>query len=159
MNQPEYIPVDVMGEIAANVKTALTLPVLNYQYGEYDELTTTLQQWTKTKGSANDKSAQRFPLFWFVQPFKIARGKHPGFYGLLSEAKIFLVQQSQKSYKADQRMTNVYKPILYPIYRETLNQILLHGAFTGSGEELGVNGIVHDFMDRYYFGQDREKTS
>jgi hypothetical protein len=155
MNQPEYIPVDVMGEIVANVKTALTLPVLNYQYGEIDELTSTLQQWTKSKGSAADKAALKFPLVWFVQPFIIERGT-PGYYGLLKDAKVFFVAQTQKGYKAEQRMTNIYKPIIYPIYREFLNQTLLQGAFTGSGEELGIGGIKHTFVDRYYFGEELE---
>lgn len=156
MNQPEYIPVDEMGTIVAAVKTTLGLPVLNYQYGEIGELTTTLQQWTKSKGSAADKSADKFPLVWFVQPFMIERGI-PGYYGLLKDAKVFFVAQTQKDYKAAQRMTNVYKAVIYPIYREFLNQTLLTGPFTGSGEELGIGGIRHDFMDRFYFGEELEE--
>lgn len=151
MNAPEYIMVDVMGEIAAAVKTALNLSVLNYQFGEEEELTETLQQWTQSKGNAADKSASKFPLFWFFQPFDIEKGI-PGYYGRLKDAKIFLFEQSRKDYKADQRMANVYKSSIYPIYRETLNQILLHGAFTGTGVELGVGSIEHSVMDRYYFG-------
>lgn len=156
MNQPEYIPVDVMGEIASSVKAALGIAVLNYQYGELEELTETLQQWTKSKGGGTDKSTLKFPLFWLVQPFIIERGI-PGYYGLLKDAKIFFIDKTKKEYKAADRMTNVYKAVLYPIYRETLNQFTLHQAITGSGEELGIGGIKHSFVDRYYFGEGLEE--
>ena len=64
-----------------------------------------MQQWNKSKGSAADKSALKFPLVWFVQPFKIERGT-PGFYGLLKDAQLLFVAPSQKGYKAEQRMTS-----------------------------------------------------
>jgi hypothetical protein len=151
MNQPEYIVVDEMQTIVAAVKTALALPVLNYQYGEEEELMTTLNQWTLSKGTTADKSGDKFPLVWLFQPFEVDK-KDPGaFYGRLTDGKIFIFAPSKMDYKAAERMTNVYKPTIYPIYRELLNQIILSGVFTGTGEQLGIGSIEHSVMDRYYF--------
>lgn len=148
MNNPEYIPVDIFSEIVANVQTALVLETLNYQYGYITELNETLQSWNKTPEFAS----KRFPLVYLVQPFPITRGLS-GFYGK-AVFNLFVINTTTKIKKAADRMTDNFKPVIYPIYRELLNQIDLHEAFSTQG----VPSIVHNFTDNYYWGEKQQSV-
>jgi len=149
MNAPEYIIVDEVGTIATSVKTELTLPVLNYQYGYVDELNEMLTQWAKDPASVSLK----FPILWLEQPFTVVRTK-PGetIYGTV-DIRLFIIMQTDQNYKAAQRVTLVYKPIIWPIYRSLMKQIDLSLAFTTQSKDQ----IPHTFSDRYYWGADTEK--
>jgi hypothetical protein len=147
MNNPEYILVDELQEVVSKVKTELKLPVLNYQYGYVEVLNETLEQWSKSK----DHAALKFPLVWVMQPFVIARGER-GFYGSVEGLKIFIINNSEKTLKAPDRMAKNFKPIIYPIYRELMNQINRHNAFESSYSR------KHKFTDRYYWGEQQQSV-
>lgn len=152
MNNPEYILIDEFGVKDANdqltsgilykVKQALNIPVLNYQYGYIEELNQTLAQWSKTP----DFASKKFPLVWLMQPFVINRGEK-GFYGNVEGLKIFIINSSDKTWKAPERMTKNFKAVIYPIYRELMKQINMHKAFESSYNR------KHRFIDRYYWGE------
>lgn len=159
MNQPEYILTDVFAEIVTATKVALDAaapglwPVLHYEFGEIEELNETLKQLLATKGAAGglDLSSTRFPLVWLMQPYKIVNRGMFNLYGETEDLNIVIINTTEKEWKASQRMANNYKTIIYPIYRELLNQIILHPAVTGDGE---ANAPKHDFWDKYYFGEE-----
>jgi hypothetical protein len=155
MNQPEYILQDVFAEIVSATKTALSLPVLNYQYGEIEELNETLIQLLGTKGATPplDLSATRYPLVWLVEPFKIVERGMNGLYGKAEGLNIVIINTTEKEWKAEQRLTNNYKAVIWPIYRELMNQIVLHEAVTGSGEG---NMPLHNRFDRYYANEEQK---
>lgn len=127
------------------VANGMTLPYLNYQYGNVKELSQTLMEMSKTQES----SVKKFPLVWLVQPFTLDRGVI-GFYAKAEDLRLFIATGSQANYKAAQRMAITFKPILYPIYRELLNQLDLHVA-TATG---GIENIKHEFTDRYWWGEE-----
>lgn len=163
MNKPEHILTDVIGEVVEAARVQLNLdypgawPILNYQFGEIEELNETLAQWMATKGATppNDVSELRFPLVWLMEPYKIAdRGKND-LYGRTEGLNIVIINETQPEWKAKQRMDNNYKTIILPIYRELINQMVLHSAITGSGEG---NTPLHDFMNKYYFGYEEKTT-
>lgn len=147
MNNPEYILVDELALVVAKVKAALSLPVLNYQYGYVEELNETLSQWSKSK----DHASLKFPLIWVMQPFVIARGDK-GFYGSVEGLKIFLINSTDPTLKAPERMTNNFKAVIYPIYRELMEQINRHKAFESSYNR------KHKFTDRYYWGEQQRSV-
>lgn len=159
MNDPEYIIVDEFGIKDSNdqltsgilyeVKTALDLPVLNYQYGYREELNKTLINYSKSPEFASKK----FPLVWLVQPFSISRGEI-GWYGTMQDLSIVIINASEVNVRAQQRMENNFKPILYPIYRELLNQIVLSLAF----DESVVEKMSHKVIDRYYWGEAQQSV-
>lgn len=62
MNKPEYILVDEVGSVVTAVKAALSLTVLNYQYGYVTELKETLATFDKSEAFADKK----FPLIYLV---------------------------------------------------------------------------------------------
>lgn len=140
MNNPEYIPVEEMGTVVAAVKTALALPVLNYQFGTGQELNETLQQYSADPALI----AEKYPLVFFEEPFEIDRG-FSGVYGKIDIVKLFIIMQSQVNYKAAQRKELVYKAVIWPIYRELLRQIDLSIAFSTQAAEV----IDHTIVNRY----------
>lgn len=152
MNLP-YILVDEFGikdpandllisGIVKNIKDALSLPVLNYQYGYFDELTETLSQYSLTP----EFEMIKFPLIWVEQPFTIDRDA-PQIYGKTLDLRIFIIQQTAKDYKAVKRMSLVFKPVLYPIYLELLKQIQRCASFNNPYH------VKHRVRD-YYFWED-----
>lgn len=147
MNNPEYILVDEIGAVVAAVKVKLSLSVLNYQYGYVNELKETLATYDKTATYA----VQKFPLVYLVQPFTITRGDYR-YFGKANGLEIFIINETVQDKKATQRMTDNFKPVIYPIYRELINQLAKAGAFVES-----VSGrIVHKTTDLYYWGEDQQ---
>lgn len=149
MNDPEYILVDVMRDITASVKAALSLPNLNYQYGKLEEVNEMLISYTKTPEFA----AQKFPMIWVFTGFKITRGSFR-FFGTTSDLRIFIITGSAQGDKSVTRVTKSFKPLLYPIYREFLRQIAKSKVFTDNLPET----ITHNVKDYYFFSQDGTKS-
>lgn len=137
-----------MESIVSAVKTALALPTLNYQYGYVSELRETLAQMNE-----KDFVQLKYPLVWLCQPFTISRVNY-GYYGDAA-LRIFIIQESAKNLKATERMAQTFKPVIYPIYRGILAQILSRGdLFDG----LLGDHLEHSVTDRYYWGEEQSKA-
>lgn len=147
MNNPEYILVDELALVVAKVKAALSLTVLNYQYGYVKELDETLQQWSKSR----EHASLRFPLIWVMQPFVEVRGEK-GIYANVEGLKLFIINSTDKTWKAEQRMTENFKKVIYPIYRELMNQINRHKAFESCYSR------KHKLTDLYYWGEQQSSV-
>lgn len=144
----EYIITDEIGIIVAAVKTALNIPVLNYQYGYIEELNETLNQWENDPA----KYQIKFPLVWLAEPFDTnASGSND--YDQ-AELNLFIINQTKSEWKAKDRMDLNFKPIIYPIYSELLNQITLSNVFT----EMDPAKISHRRTNRYYFGENKQSV-
>jgi hypothetical protein len=148
MNNPEYILTDEMATVVAATKTKLGLQVLNFQYGYIEELNETLKQMEGDPSSYDKK----MPLVWLAEPFRITRGEI-GIYGN-TQVDLYIFNHTTKDWKATDRMTNNYKPVLYPIYRELLNQIVLSVVF----DHTQVEDMQHEVVKGYYWGEDQKKV-
>lgn len=131
--------------ILHKVKQALSLPVLNYQYGTVKELNTTLKQYTES----NDWVIKKFPLVWLAQPFTIER-IGTGWFGETRNLRVFIIQETDKNFKSDERMTSIFKPILYPIYIQLLIELEKSQVFDNH------YGVDHAMIDRYYWGNEQQ---
>lgn len=155
-NDPAYVIVDVMGDIVAAASAKLTSgtppaidTAINYQYGYIKELNETLTQ----MGQVPETEALKFPLVWLAQPFTVVRTGF-GWYGDINDMGLFIMYKSNDVMKAHERMTNIYKPILYKIYNELLLQITRSRAF-----DVGlVSKIQHKTTDRYFWGDSQQQT-
>jgi hypothetical protein len=147
LNNPEYFLVDIFKELVDAAKVALNLPNLNYQFGYVDELKDTLIQWSKTEEFASKK----YPLIWLRQPFRLRRNEPQGYYGTADNISFFIINEANKEQKAKDRVVANFKPVLYPIYREMLNQINNHPAI---GLEYNRG---HVLVDRYYWGDKQQE--
>lgn len=141
MNQPEYILTDVFKQVCAQVQAALGIPVLNAQYGYIDELNETLKQYSDTV----QFRTQKYPLVWLREPFTM-RHNVPGFFGVVDDATIFIINGTTKDLKAERRMNENFKPIILPIYRQLFTELNNHGA-------IGLEyKRPHSTINRYYWG-------
>lgn len=144
----EYIITDEIESIVAATKNALGLSVLNYQYGYVEELNETLAQWEKDPA----KYQVKFPLVWLAEPFDTnASGSND--YDQ-AELTLFIMNSTTAEYKAKDRMEVNFKPVIYPIYEELLNQICLSNAFT----EMDPAKVQHRRTNRYYFGENKQSV-
>ena len=146
MNNPPYILVDEIGAVVTAVKTALALPVLNYQYGYVDELKNTLANYDKSPTYAGLK----FPLVYLVQPFSITEGDIDC-YGKAT-LELFIINKTVQDKKAVQRMTDNFKPVINPIKRELVEQISRSVAFM----EQDDSAIKYKETDMYYWGEEQQ---
>lgn len=146
MNDPEFYMVDEIGTLVADAGTNLGIAI-NYQYGYLMELQNTLKEYSKTI----EYSSKKYPLVWLVQPFTINR-QDGGYYGDAT-IRMFIIQESEAGLKARERMEQKFKPVIYPIYRELINQFLnATNIFYGL---MGGN-LPHNVTDRYYWGEDQQ---
>lgn len=142
MNNPEYILVDELATIVTAVKTALSLPALNYQYGYVEELKNNMHKMSQDSVNA----ALKMPLVYLVQPFTVRRDDFR-YYGKVT-LEIFVVNGSQQQWTAPERMTNNFKPVIYPITRELVTQIARSKVFA----ESTPGNIQYKVADLYYWG-------
>lgn len=143
MNDPIYI-VDYFDTIVTAVGTELSLTFLGYQYGHPVEINEHLVRISKSRSVTPD----RFPLVCLLTDFAEERGE---VFGIDSTVNLHLLiaDLTRKSYTAEERMTNIFKPTLYPIYIELINQIARSKYFKESTPEL----IKHTKTDRLFWGK------
>ena len=155
---PVYI-VDIMSQVVANVSTEVLSQVqanetaalgstlmqtIDFQYGHKRELIETMMQWDKDP----TLRYQKYPLVYLVQDFKEARGADVGIYATLG-LNIIIAHHTVQTYKITDRYTNVFKPVLYPIYYSLLNQLAIYPGINEGVQEM----LVHDKWDRSYWGR------
>jgi hypothetical protein len=146
MNRPPYIIVDVFTDIVSRVSTAINTEIgktVAFHYGSVLELNETLQQ----EGDSSRKYLNKFPAIWLAQPFTVTEGNGAGF-GKVDELRLFILTRSNREWKAAARMTNNYKPILYPIVAELKSQIFEAAEFIAIPTKLSIKQT-----DWYWWGE------
>lgn len=159
MNQPPYYITDVFGEkdtdenliggIFRQVQNSLGISVLNYQYGYITELNETLGQWV------NDPELQSkmFPCVWLVQPFTLQKGFAEVYAKVYGGLRLIIMTSTTQDLKAKDRMSEKFKPIIYPIYEQTMIEL---------NQNPAVQYVVnrpHLFTDRYYWPEQSQELS
>jgi len=143
---------DIFGEIVAKVNAKLlpalqeydtTIVGINYQYGEYKEVFGTLVQQGKEAGGA-----KKYPLVWLWMPITLDVGGTIGV-AEVSPLRIIIARWGNNTDKTAERYTNNFKPVLYPIYLELLNQLSLDPRIISDAK-----GIPHRHIDWPYWGGD-----
>jgi hypothetical protein len=102
------------------------------------------------KGKDKAYDGTKFPLIVMGTDFEEKRR-----YGILADInpKFYLIAESKTNYSTPQRITNVYTPVLYPLYEEFL-QALEDSArvHPGSGDRF----FEHTKRDLFYMGFAKE---
>lgn len=168
---PVYIA-DIIGEVfnstmAAMVKPGKTLlqiiqenetaalgstmiQQLRYSKSSFAELVETLAQADKS----GTERFKKYPLGHLVRDFAEERGLAPGIYADVS-LTIFIIHQSECAYKVEDRESFVFKPVLYPIYYEFLNQ-LKKSKWVKNGD---TGTFRHTKIDHMFWGDHQLQTN
>lgn len=118
---------------------------IRYSKSSFDELIETLAQLDKS----GEERYNKYPLIHLVQDIYVERGDDVGLYGT-SSLNIVFIHQTVQTYKIDDRDAKVFKPVLYPMYYEFMNQLKksnwVFGSFADTGE------FRHRFIKRAFWG-------
>ena len=106
-----------------------------------------IQQWVTELGKANSTKPQRFPAVWLFRDFKESRNPINGIYAK-HQLKLFIATRTEPTYNSDDRKEKSFKPILYPILVELLNQFELSGKFM----LMNADTQQYDQIDHYFWG-------
>lgn len=143
---PIYV-VDIIGEVVSAADAALRADAtswlatndkhITYKYGDREEIITRMQQLTNA-------TYPKYPFIGLVMPFQESRGASVGYYENVTFKEIIIATVSNKTDDFPARYTKWFKPVLYPIYYEFLNQLARHKNNPGSAE---VDTIPHTKQD------------
>lgn len=135
--------VDIIGEVVAAADAKL-FPKLNkhilYTYGRSIQILTKLQ--SLNQGINQTTTNGKYPLFALFQPFPETNGAS-GYYCTVRFPKIYISTLTQSTSDVPTRYNETFRPTLYPIYGEFLNQLRRH-------RNIVINdpgAIPHEHMD------------
>lgn len=115
---------------------------IHYLHGNYNEIRRRLVE----KGEAGELKFRRYPLIALFQDIPIDKGL-VGNKGKVVMQMIILYHTTPDRYNED-RLENVFKPVLIPIYQEFLKQLRDCGYF----QILDVDSIKHRMIKRFHWG-------
>lgn len=144
--RPVYV-VDIISDIVAAIQPKVSVPTINYVPGTEGEINEVLTQMSQ-QPSKDDK---QWPLFALLMSFREDKGAEIGIDSMV-DLNIIIAMRSNNTDKTPARYTNTFKPILYPIYLEFLNQLYLSGKFSISTPD----NIPHQKWDFPYYNADKE---
>lgn len=130
-----YVRTEVLAELQDYNPEIQTV---QYLYGLYDELLSTLAGYQMDRNLVN----QRYPLIWLDTNFEIRRN-NDGFFGTASGLRVFIMFHAEPKLLSSERYTQTFGPILYPIYETLLQGISNTPAFNAPYEY----GIPHTKKD------------
>jgi hypothetical protein len=147
-----YFP-DLLGDVVSKMNTyiqndsdltALSGVSVIYEYGTLIEL----QKRIKIKDL---RSSQKYPLIWLVWERPDNKKQFRGAFlnrTYKVSPLIFIIGKTNPDYSSTDRNTNIFKPILMPIYNKLLFAIAGHRNFNTG------NFIEHDEYEHYFWGMD-----
>lgn len=143
-----YLP-DILTGVVARVNTVFSTRVTDtfnvyFDYGLERDVTNNIYK--KDISEAIPKPGT-FPLVWLVMNFTEARGRRIDKYADASPS-IIIAMPTEAEYTMQQRTDISFKPRLFPIYLELLNQISLEETLSVPV----VEEIVHAKTDLPYWG-------
>lgn len=146
------ILVDIFDEVVEAVRAAYNEnydPVEDltprYLYGHPLDIAAQLEMLNDS-----DIADSKFPLIALLQDFREEHSKEYDFAFTVPQLKILILYYTDENFISSQRYENVFKPILYPIYKLLLEAMADNtDLFIDRADE-----IAHDKIDRLYWGKE-----
>lgn len=147
MSQPIYI-VDVLRDVVAATSTVLLTTLqavdplitgIKFEYGHKNDINERIIAY-------GNQRINFCPMVCLFEDYKLKHGDKnlTGITNLI----MVIIYYSKPDITRVQREENVFRPILYPVYLELLNQLKLSGAFS----IYDVTSIKHDQINRPHWG-------
>jgi hypothetical protein len=147
MSNAMYI-VDIIGSIVDAVRADYTPPTIFsgnapfYMYGHPLEIINTLSQ----KDKHSKLKYQKYPLIALFQDFEETKGQNQAINTDVS-LNIVIAVNTDKNYNSEERYTNTFKTVLYPLYDLFLEKLAASNYFAAT-----QGSISHRKTDRVYWG-------
>ena len=142
-----HIP-DLFADIVAKVNQVTMayespFPVF-FDYGHYVEITRNLTQ----KDASVSQKDKKYPLIWLVMDFDEDFGGIDDSYCDLPALQLIIAVPTQPALTTPERVEKNFRPLLYPIYVELIEQIFQSGYF----QTINPDNIKHKMILRPYWG-------
>lgn len=92
--------------------------------------------------------SQKFPMVLLILDTELRKGESIQ-YEYSHSPQILILANTEPAYISEERTTNVFKPILYPIYRNLITAMTKCPYIA-----YNPNGIDHTHTDRYFWGKE-----
>jgi len=105
---------DIIEDLVSNIPRAY------YQFGNWVEVCNELAE----KGKSKTLQNQRFPLFFFHAEFTSSFDNGNTSVVYSADPTIYLISESEPNYTTEQRKTNVFEAILYPLQEAFIAELV-----------------------------------
>lgn len=102
---------EIFSDIATNIG-------VNYDYGSFKEVQKRLIE----KGKDSVQRTDKFPLMILTTPIVETRGTEQKYLATVN-VNLTLVAETSKDYTTQERLTNIYKPVLYPLFDSLMAEL------------------------------------
>lgn len=153
--KPVYV-IDIIRDVVTATNTAVIAELQAYNEfiqainfvpgteGEINEVLTIMAGQSSLDG-------KQWPLFGLIMSFPESKGAIVGIDGV-EDLNIIIARRGNNTDKTPARYENNFKPVLYKIYLEFLNQLYLSGKFSISTPD----NIPHTKIDFPYYNADKD---
>lgn len=117
-------------------------------YYDFDHILGTQQKLT-TKDLDRVLKFQKFPLILLLLDVEEDKDKNKNF-GYEFGCRVLMLAKTLKDYTSQQRYTNVFKPVLYPIYNDLITEMKIYKHFYNESRNL----LPHKKTDRVFWGSE-----
>lgn len=118
---------------------------INFQHGRKVDITKTIKQLDESP--TFDDKASAYPMIWLYEPFTIGDSPVSGCWAQV-KLKLAIFFPTEKDYTPEERLAEIYKPILDPIYDQLMIQIDKSGYYHIYDSRL----IKNDYARKYMWG-------
>lgn len=158
--KPVYV-IDILREVVAKTEAKVLAEIiaaapnrgivnLNFVPGTPLEITDVLD----VMGKQPTGDPKRYPLIGVFLPIREGKGQRIGIEGIDS-LRICIAMVSDATIRTPERYEKNFKPILYPIYYEFLNQLSLDKRIMSTGS----NGFKHTKIDWPYYDPEKQANA
>lgn len=143
---PDFV--DIVKDVTEAVRIRLQRSQLLYIHGFVEEINNSLIELSKN----NTTDSQRYPAILLIQPFRIQKGAD---YYQLRGGKILIAINTLSKYKAADRYTHNFYPILFPIYNAFLELLVKDSRVAPQDPDQ----IEHEMIELPFYGVDNGGTA
>lgn len=149
MSAPYWV--DIFSDIVDNIRNDSDLPsglavdAPYYMYGHPLEVINTLSE----KDRNDEWKFKKYPIIALFQDFTETLGEHQATQSAVEDLNIVIATNTSQTYTSEQRYTNTFKPVLYPLY----NLLIKHIENIKWFRNIDPGLVPHQKIDRLFWGR------
>ena len=122
---------------------------IQFQFGHPKEIQQTLIEWSRDPSRKEVKT----PLLILFLDFEEDKYGEDKTYITVADVTIIIANETNRNYKAQERLENVFKPVLWPLYEAFIEECELSVLFDVDAKF----HIPHKKTDHYFYAADEAK--
>lgn len=118
----------------------VAIETINFQAGTLPEITDTLNSY----GKSDTLRYQKMPVVCLITPFEVSQN------GDFNQARftLFIACPTRSEWKRYERQTKTFEPVLNPIVKEVIRQIIASPACMSYEQDVRYRVIEHDYWSK-----------